>query len=55
MVNNLSPDYAKTVVYPVFRELLTKASEGKEWTWCEICPDAIVSKHPPFSRLGTGV
>ena len=43
MVNNLSPDYAKTVVYPAYRELLKKASKGKNWTWCEVCPDAIVS------------
>ena len=43
MVNNLSPDYAKTVVYPAYRELLKKASLGKKWTWCEVCPDAIVS------------
>lgn len=43
MVNNLPPDYEKTVVYPVFRRILATASEGKSWTWCEVCPDAIVS------------
>lgn len=43
MVENLPPDYAKTVVYPVYREILRRASSGKEWTWCEVCPDAIVS------------
>ena len=43
MVKNLPPDYAKTVVYPAYRELLSTASEGKNWTWCEVCPDAIVS------------
>ena len=43
MVNNLPPSYAKTVVYPAYRELLNAASKGKKWTWCEVCPDAIVS------------
>jgi len=43
MVNTLPADYAKTVVYPVYRELLKEASKGKKWTWCEACPDAIVS------------
>lgn len=43
MVNNLPADYAKTVVYPAYREMLDAASKGKRWTWCEVCPDAIVS------------
>lgn len=43
MVNNLPPDYAKTVVYPIYREILDAESQGKNWTWCEVCPDAIVS------------
>ena len=43
MVNNLPADYAKTVVYPAYREMLDTASKGKKWTWCEVCPDAIVS------------
>nr|CAD70323.1 conserved hypothetical protein [Neurospora crassa] len=43
MVKNLPPDYAKTVVYPAYRELLSAASKGKHWTWCEVCPDAIFS------------
>lgn len=43
MVNNLPVDYAKTVVYPAYREMLNAASKGKKWTWCEVCPDAIVS------------
>jgi hypothetical protein len=49
MVNELPADYSKTVVYPEYRKTLTAASEGKQWTWCEVCPDAIVSllyKHP---------
>lgn len=43
MVDNLPVDYAKTVVYPAYREMLDAASKGKKWTWCEVCPDAIVS------------
>ncbi len=43
MVNNLPLDEAKRVVYQAYRKLLSAASEGKKWTWCEICPDAIVS------------
>jgi hypothetical protein len=48
MVDNLSPDYAKTVAYPAYRELLNRKSDGKNWTWCEVCPDAIVS---PFTAI----
>lgn len=43
MVNDLPNDYAKTVVYPVYREILSTESAGKPCTWCEVCPDAIVS------------
>lgn len=46
MVNDLPEDYAKTVVYPVYREILNAESQGKSWTWCEVCPDAIVSSFP---------
>ncbi|KAI1345580.1 hypothetical protein F5Y01DRAFT_300174 [Xylaria sp. FL0043] len=51
MVHNLPPDYAKTVVYPVYRELLTAASEGRNWTWCEVCPDAIIGFTPNGSQF----
>ncbi|KAI0126785.1 hypothetical protein BJ170DRAFT_418903 [Xylariales sp. AK1849] len=51
MVNSLPPDYAKTVVYPSFREVLTTASKGKGWTWCEVCPDAIISFTPNGSQF----
>ncbi|CAG8298957.1 unnamed protein product [Penicillium olsonii] len=50
MVKTLPVDYAKTVVYPAYRELLTTASEGKKWTWCEFCPDAIVGFTPNGSQ-----
>ena len=43
MVNSLPASYEKTVVYPAYRRLLDAAREGKKWTWCEVCPDAIVS------------
>jgi hypothetical protein len=52
MVNNLPPDYAKTVVYPIYREILNAESKEKNWTWCEVCPDAIVRVlfHPRRTR-----
>lgn len=43
MANALPPDYSKTVAYPAYRNILRAASKGKKWTWCEVCPDAIVS------------
>lgn len=42
MVHTLPADYEKTVVYPAYRKLLDAASQGRNWTWCEVCPDAIV-------------
>ncbi|KAK9802362.1 hypothetical protein SCARD494_00295 [Seiridium cardinale] len=51
MVDSLPPDYAKTVVYPVFRQLLDEASQGNAWTWCEICPDVITGFTPNGSQF----
>ncbi|KAI0177342.1 hypothetical protein BJ166DRAFT_561117 [Pestalotiopsis sp. NC0098] len=51
MVNHLPPDYAKTVVYISYRELLNSASQGKKWTWCEVCPDAIIGFTPNGSQF----
>ncbi|KAJ3564393.1 hypothetical protein NPX13_g7861 [Xylaria arbuscula] len=51
MVNNLPPDYEKTVVYPVYRRILSAASEGRNWTWCEVCPDAIIGFTPNGSQF----
>ncbi|KAK8867415.1 Tannase and feruloyl esterase family protein [Apiospora arundinis] len=51
MVNNLPEDYAKTVAYPQFRNVLTEACRGKSWTWCEICPDAIIGFTPNGSQF----
>ncbi|KAK2597188.1 hypothetical protein N8I77_013049 [Diaporthe amygdali] len=50
LIDTLPDDYAKTVTYPSFRRLLGKASEGKPWTWCEICPDAVIG----FAPNGSG-
>ncbi|ORY57731.1 uncharacterized protein BCR38DRAFT_501247 [Pseudomassariella vexata] len=51
MTSNLPEDYAKTVVYRAFREILAEASKGKKWTWCEVCPDAIVGFTPNGSQF----
>ncbi|CAG8417499.1 unnamed protein product [Penicillium salamii] len=50
MVNGLPVDFAKTVVYSAYRKLLDTASEGKNWTWCEVCPDAIIGFTPNGSQ-----
>jgi hypothetical protein len=58
MVDSLPADYAKTVVYPWNRKLLNAACKGQKWTWCEVCPDAIVSFHllcaMPFADVRQG-
>ncbi|KAJ5248909.1 hypothetical protein N7468_000360 [Penicillium chermesinum] len=51
MVKSLPSDYSKTVVYPAYREMLTKASDGKSWTWCEVCPDTIIGFTPNGSQF----
>ncbi|KAH6974259.1 hypothetical protein BKA56DRAFT_591114 [Ilyonectria sp. MPI-CAGE-AT-0026] len=51
MVDNLPADHAKTVAYPAYRELLGQLSKGKKWTWCEVCPDAIVGFTPNGSQF----
>ncbi|KAG7091986.1 hypothetical protein E1B28_008373 [Marasmius oreades] len=51
MVDNLPQDYARTCVYPVFRQVLSNASSGKKWTWCEVCPDTIVGFTPNGSQF----
>ncbi|KAJ5577504.1 uncharacterized protein N7459_006468 [Penicillium hispanicum] len=53
MVNNLPPDYARTVTYPAYRAMLEAASKGKNWTWCEVCPDAIVGVTIGFTPNGS--
>ncbi|KAL2206999.1 hypothetical protein CC79DRAFT_1335232 [Sarocladium strictum] len=51
MVADLPSDYAQTVVYPAYRELLNTACSGKKWTWCEVCPDAIIGFTPNGSQF----
>lgn len=49
MADELPDDYAKTVAYPWFRKILTEAGKDRSWTWCEVCPDAVVG----FSPIGS--
>lgn len=51
MADNLPKDYAKTVAYPWFRQILTKASQGHSWTWSEVCPDAVIGFTPNGSAF----
>ncbi|KAJ5919714.1 hypothetical protein N7454_009549 [Penicillium verhagenii] len=51
MVNKLPAESAKTVVYPAYRKLLDAASKGNRWTWCEVCPDAIIGFTPNGSQF----
>ncbi|KAL3440571.1 hypothetical protein BJX65DRAFT_290232 [Aspergillus insuetus] len=50
LADNLPEDYARTVAYPWFRQILTDASRDRKWTWTEICPDAVVG----FTPNGSG-
>ncbi|KAJ5771397.1 uncharacterized protein N7511_003448 [Penicillium nucicola] len=50
MVNDLPTSYAETVVYTEYRKLLDAASKEKSWTWCEVCPDAIIGFTPNGSQ-----
>ncbi|KAF2866260.1 hypothetical protein BDV95DRAFT_611724 [Massariosphaeria phaeospora] len=46
MADELPEDYAKTVSYPHYRAMLTTESADQTWTWCELCPDAIIGFTP---------
>ncbi|OJJ60305.1 hypothetical protein ASPSYDRAFT_86897 [Aspergillus sydowii CBS 593.65] len=46
LADTLPEDYAKTVAYPWFRQILTAASKGRGWTWSEVCPDAVIGFTP---------
>ncbi|CZT18332.1 uncharacterized protein RCC_04176 [Ramularia collo-cygni] len=50
MADNLPESYKKTVAYPYYRALLTEESQNSSWTWCELCPDAIIG----FTPNGSG-
>lgn len=50
MADTLPEDYKKTVAYPHYRALLSYESANANWTWCELCPDAIIG----FTPNGSG-
>ncbi|KAF2677397.1 hypothetical protein K458DRAFT_378261 [Lentithecium fluviatile CBS 122367] len=50
MADELPQDYAKTVSYPHYRSMLKEESGNQPWTWCELCPDAIIG----FTPNGSG-
>ena len=50
MASQLPEDYAETVTYLWFREILTEAARGRGWSWTEVCPDVVVG----FSDIGSG-
>ena len=39
----LSDSESKQMWYYSFQDNLTQRSKGKQWSWCEVRPDAIVS------------
>lgn len=51
MADNLPEDYAQTVAYPWFRQILTEASKGRQWSWSEVCPDVVVGFSPNGSAF----
>ncbi|KAL4978965.1 hypothetical protein BDW66DRAFT_164182 [Aspergillus desertorum] len=53
LADNLPEDYARTVAYPWFRQILTEAStgSGRSWTWTEICPEAVIGFTPNGSAF----
>lgn len=46
MADDLPEDYAKTVAYPWFRQILTEAGKGRGWPWTEVCADAVIGFTP---------
>ncbi|CAO1602992.1 MAG: hypothetical protein LQ349_005949 [Xanthoria aureola] len=47
----LPDDYQKTLNYPFMRAVLEEASAGKQWTWCDIRPDAVIGFVPNGSAF----
>ncbi|KAL8804545.1 MAG: hypothetical protein Q9200_005782 [Gallowayella weberi] len=46
------PDiYQNTLNYPFMRSILEKASAGKQWTWCDVRPDAVIGFVPNGSAF----
>ena len=42
-MGRLPSPHDQTLTYYAFRDILKEHSRGKRWTWCELCPDAVVS------------
>jgi len=40
---SISGQSTPTTHYEHFRRILNKACQGKDWTWSEVIPDAVVS------------
>ncbi|KAI4263713.1 MAG: hypothetical protein L6R42_001153 [Xanthoria sp. 1 TBL-2021] len=47
----LPNDFQKTLNYPFMRAILEEASAGKQWTWCDIRPDAVIGFVPNGSAF----
>ncbi|KNG83243.1 hypothetical protein ANOM_009055 [Aspergillus nomiae NRRL 13137] len=52
MADGLPEDYAKTVAYPWFRQILTEASKDRNWTWSESSADKPIEVPFPGSEAG---
>lgn len=47
----LPEEHEKNINYPALRNILEKASTGKQWTWCDIRPDAVIGFTPNGSAF----
>ena len=52
-MGRLPSPHDETLTYYAFRAILQEQSRGKNWTWCEVCPDAVVSFLQFFISQGT--
>ncbi|KAF2647313.1 hypothetical protein K491DRAFT_772528 [Lophiostoma macrostomum CBS 122681] len=50
LADRLPLDYAKTVSYSHYRAMLTEECARASWSWCKLCPDAIIG----FTPNGSG-
>jgi len=44
-MGRLPEPYDSNIYYHAFQEMLGTQSKGKNWTWCDVRPDAIVSSN----------
>ncbi|KAL8653692.1 MAG: hypothetical protein Q9226_003743 [Calogaya cf. arnoldii] len=44
-------EFQKTLNYPFMRAIVEEASAGKQWTWCDIRPDAVIGFVPNGSAF----